>query len=145
MFFYIWWLVFFIQDTYNIRFLERCMDYLSTHLEFDPNLWLEVGSNARLDRNWVYDISNTTFENIQVDIVSWSFGTRNPNRPINHWSFMWSYKNTFKLRWPNLGLKRPNWGIKWMSLSIYWQLSLVHALHLVTVLVLLKICLCLLH
>lgn len=42
------------------------MDYLSTHLEFDPNLWLEVGSNARLDRNWVYDISNTTFENIQA-------------------------------------------------------------------------------
>jgi hypothetical protein len=35
-----------------------------THPELDPNLWLEVGSSGRLDRNQVYGIFNTMDEDM---------------------------------------------------------------------------------
>jgi hypothetical protein len=32
--------------------------------EFDPDLWMEVGSSGRPDKNRVYGLSNTTAENL---------------------------------------------------------------------------------
>jgi hypothetical protein len=49
---------FFFQDTYNTWLKERYDDDPSTH----PDLWLEVGSSSGLNRNQVYDLSNTTTE-----------------------------------------------------------------------------------
>jgi hypothetical protein len=35
-------------------------------LEFDLDLWMEVGSSGGLDKNWVYGLSNTTTENLRA-------------------------------------------------------------------------------
>jgi hypothetical protein len=35
-----------------------------THPEFDPDLWMEVGSSGGPDKNQVYGLSNTTAENL---------------------------------------------------------------------------------
>ena len=43
---------------------ERYGDDPSTHPKFDPNLWIEVGSSGGLDKNRVYELSNTTTENL---------------------------------------------------------------------------------
>jgi hypothetical protein len=40
------------------------MDDPSTHLDFDLDLWMEVGLSGGLDRNRVYRLSNTTTENL---------------------------------------------------------------------------------
>jgi hypothetical protein len=37
-----------------------------THPEFDPDLWMEVGSSGGPDKNRVYGLSNTTAENLRV-------------------------------------------------------------------------------
>ena len=39
-------------------------DDASTHPEFDPDLWMEVGSSSGPDKNPVYGISNTTAKNL---------------------------------------------------------------------------------
>jgi hypothetical protein len=58
--------IFYFQETYNSQLKERYEDDPSTHPDFDPNLWLETGSSGGLDRNWVYGLSNTTAENLQM-------------------------------------------------------------------------------
>jgi len=40
-----------IQETYNSRLRERYGDDPSTHLDFDPDLWMEVGSSGGPDKN----------------------------------------------------------------------------------------------
>jgi len=45
---------------------ERYGDDLSTHPDFDPDLWMEVGSSGGPDKNQVYGLSNTTAENLWV-------------------------------------------------------------------------------
>jgi len=40
------------------------MNDLSTHLELNLDLWLEVGSFNRSDKNQVFDISNTMAEEL---------------------------------------------------------------------------------
>ena len=42
------------------------MDDPSTHPDFNPDLWMEVGSSGGPDKNWVYGLSNTTAENLWV-------------------------------------------------------------------------------
>jgi nitrogenase subunit NifH len=37
-----------------------------THPEFDPDLWMEVGSSGGPDKNRVYGLSNITAENLRV-------------------------------------------------------------------------------
>jgi len=37
-----------------------------THPEFDPDLWMEVGSSGGPDKNQVYGLSNTTAENLRA-------------------------------------------------------------------------------
>jgi len=54
-----------IQETYNSRLRERYGDDPSTHPDFDPDLWMEVGSSGGPDKNQVYGLSNTTTENLQ--------------------------------------------------------------------------------
>jgi hypothetical protein len=55
---------FYFQETYNNRLNERYRDDILTHLEFDPDLWMEVGSSSRPDKNRVYGLSNTTADNL---------------------------------------------------------------------------------
>jgi len=45
---------------------ERYGDDPSTHLDFDPDLWMEVGSSGGPDKNRVYRLSNTTTENLRA-------------------------------------------------------------------------------
>jgi hypothetical protein len=54
------------QETYNSRLRERYGDDPSTHSDFDPDLWMEVGSSGGPNKNQVYRLSNTTTENLQV-------------------------------------------------------------------------------
>jgi len=63
---WIWWFLFHFQETYNSRLRERYGDDPSTHPNFDPDLWMEVGSSGELDKNRVYGLSNTTTENLWV-------------------------------------------------------------------------------
>ena len=44
---------------------ERYGDNPLTHPDFDPNLWMEVGSSGGPDKNRVYGLSNTTAENLR--------------------------------------------------------------------------------
>jgi len=44
---------------------ERYEDDILTHPEFDPNLWMEVGSSGGPDKNQVYRLSNTTTDNLR--------------------------------------------------------------------------------
>jgi hypothetical protein len=37
---------------------ERYRDDILTHPEFDPDLWMEVGSSGGLDKNRVYRLFN---------------------------------------------------------------------------------------
>ena len=57
---------FYFQETYNNRLRERYGDDPLTHLEFDPDLWMEVGSSGGLDKNRLYGLSNTTAENLRA-------------------------------------------------------------------------------
>jgi hypothetical protein len=43
---------------------ERYGDNPSTHPDFDPDLWMEVGSSGGPDKNQVYGLSNTMAENL---------------------------------------------------------------------------------
>jgi len=45
---------------------ERYGDDSLTHPEFDPDLWMEVGSSGGPDKNRVYGLSNTTIKNLRV-------------------------------------------------------------------------------
>jgi len=56
---------FYFQETYNNRLRERYGDDTLTHPEFDPDLWMEVGSSGGPDKNRVYGLSNTTADNLQ--------------------------------------------------------------------------------
>jgi len=44
---------------------ERYGDDTLTHLEFDLDLWMEVGSSGGPDKNQVYGLSNTTADNLR--------------------------------------------------------------------------------
>jgi hypothetical protein len=54
------------QETYNRQLRERYGDDPSTHPDFDPDLWMEVGSSDGPDKNRVYRISNITIENLRA-------------------------------------------------------------------------------
>ena len=56
---------FYFQETYNNRLRERYGDDILTHPEFDPDLWMEVGSSGGPDKNQVYGLSNTTTDNLR--------------------------------------------------------------------------------
>jgi len=56
---------FYFQETYNNRLRERYGDDTLTHPEFDPDLWMEVGSLGGPDKNQVYGLSNTTADNLR--------------------------------------------------------------------------------
>jgi len=45
---------------------ERYRDNPLTHPEFDPDLWMEVGSSGGPDKNQVYGLSNTTADNLRA-------------------------------------------------------------------------------
>jgi cell division septum initiation protein DivIVA len=56
---------FYFQETYNNRLRERYGDDILTHPEFDPDLWMEVGSSGGPDKNQVYGLSNITADNLR--------------------------------------------------------------------------------
>jgi len=45
---------------------ERYEDDPSTHTDFDPDLWMEVGSSGGPGKNRVYGLSITTAENLRA-------------------------------------------------------------------------------
>ena len=55
----------YFQETYNNRLRERYEDDILTHPEFDPDLWMEVGSSDGPDKNRVYGLSNITTDNLR--------------------------------------------------------------------------------
>jgi hypothetical protein len=57
---------FYFQETYNNRLRERYGDDILTHMEFDPDLWMKVGSSGGPDKNQVYGLSNTTADNLRT-------------------------------------------------------------------------------
>jgi len=57
--------LFYFQETCNNRLRERYGDNILTHSEFDPDLWMEVGSSGGPDKNRVYGLSNTTADNLR--------------------------------------------------------------------------------
>jgi len=57
---------FVFKDTYNTRLKERYRDDPFTHLDLNPNLWLEARSSSEPDRNRVYDFSNNMAEGLQI-------------------------------------------------------------------------------
>jgi hypothetical protein len=57
---------FYFQETYNSWLRERYGDDPLTHPEFDPDLWMEVGSSGGPDKNRVYGLSNTMTENLRA-------------------------------------------------------------------------------
>jgi len=59
-------ITFFFLETYNNRLRERYGDDILNHLEFDPDLWMEVGSLGGPDKNQVYGLSNTTADNLRL-------------------------------------------------------------------------------
>jgi hypothetical protein len=56
---------FYFQENYNNQLRERYGDDILTHPEFDPDMWMEVGSSGGPDKNWVYGLSNTTADNLR--------------------------------------------------------------------------------
>jgi len=54
------------QETYNSRLRERYGDDPLTQPDFDPDLWMKVGSSSGPDKNWVYGLSNTTAEKLRL-------------------------------------------------------------------------------
>jgi hypothetical protein len=54
------------QETYNSWLRERYRDDPSTHSDFNPDLWMEARSSGRPEKNWVYELFNTTAENLRV-------------------------------------------------------------------------------
>ena len=57
---------FHFQEIYNSRLRERYEDDPLIHPDFDPDLWMEVGSFGGPDKNWVYEFSNHTMENLRA-------------------------------------------------------------------------------
>jgi hypothetical protein len=58
--------IFYFQETYNSWLGERYGDDPLIHLEFDPDLWMEVGSFGGPDKNRIYGLSNTTAKNLRA-------------------------------------------------------------------------------
>jgi hypothetical protein len=56
---------YYFQEIYNNRLRERYGDNILTHPEFDPDLWMEVGSSSGSEKNLVYGLSNTTADNLR--------------------------------------------------------------------------------
>jgi hypothetical protein len=56
---------FYFKETYNNRLRERYEDDILIHPEFDPDLWMEVGSSGGPDKNRVYGLFNTTADNLR--------------------------------------------------------------------------------
>jgi len=66
---------FYFQETYNNWLRERYRDDTLTHSEFDPDLWMEVGSSGWPDKNQVYGLSNTTADNLRSTRSVSTFGS----------------------------------------------------------------------
>jgi hypothetical protein len=45
---------------------EKYGDDPLTYLNFDPDLWMEIGSSGGPDKNQMYGLSNTTVENLRA-------------------------------------------------------------------------------
>jgi hypothetical protein len=111
------------------------MDNHSTHPELNQDLWLETELSSEPDRNQVYDISNTTTENIQtchsVLTDSSSHSGSSSQSPVVQ---MILYKNRLRLKRPDLLLRWTGLMLRWLKLGDYtWsycQISVVHVVHL---------------
>jgi len=80
---WIWWLLFLFSGDYNNRLRERYGDDILTHPEFDPDLWMEVGSSGGPGKNRVYGLSNTTADNLRTTRSVSTCGAPNQYRAPN--------------------------------------------------------------
>ena len=67
--------LFYFQETYNNWLRERYEDDPTTHPEFDPDLWMEVGSSGGPDKNRVYGLFNSTIDNLWLAHSSSTVGS----------------------------------------------------------------------
>ena len=96
--YYVYWIeyddyFFYFQETYNNRLRERYGDDILTHPEFDPDLWMEVGSSGGPGKNRVYGLSNTTADNLRTTHSVSTCGAPNQYRAPNLRS-LWPCSNT---------------------------------------------------
>ena len=75
---------FHFQVTYNSRLRERYEDDPSTHPDFDPDLWMEVGSSGGRDKNKVYGLSNTTA--LRARTCGWPVVSQRLGAPNQYWA-----------------------------------------------------------
>ena len=91
------------QETYNSRLKERYGDNLSTHPDFDPDLWMEVGSSGGPDKNRVYELSNTMAKNLGRPVVSQLLGAPHQYQaPILRSSWPWNNNTSDSWRIMNI-------------------------------------------
>jgi len=56
----------------------------STHPDFDPDLWMEVGSSGGRDKNKVYGLSNTTA--LRARTCGWPVVSQRLGAPNQYWA-----------------------------------------------------------
>lgn len=64
-------------EIYNSRLKKRYEDDLSTHPDFDPDLWLEGGSPGGPDRNWEYGLPTLGLRTYRRHVMFQSLGAHN--------------------------------------------------------------------
>jgi hypothetical protein len=90
---------FYFQETYNSRLRERYGDDPSTHPDFNPELWMEVGSFGGSDKNQVYGSPTLRPRICGRPVVSQSSGAPNRYRTPNlRSSWPWS-NNILNSQW----------------------------------------------
>jgi len=125
------------QETYNSWLRERYGDNPSTHPNFDPDLWMEVGSSGGPEKNRVYGLSNTTTENLQSAVVSQPLGALHQYRaPSMRSSLPWNNNINNSRRIMISSIKWSwRWDQRWMMIHV--QLLFGHTVPGITNLLLL--------
>jgi hypothetical protein len=101
--YYFYWIeyddfFFHFQETYNSRLRERYGDDPSTHLEFNPDLWMEVWSSGGPDKNRVYGLSNTMVKNLRSACSVSTVGS-SPSVSSTSLRSSWPWNNNMNNSW----------------------------------------------
>jgi hypothetical protein len=108
------------QETYNSRLRERYGDDPSTHPDFDPDLWMEVGSSGGPETNQVYGLSNTMAENLwSARSVSTVGALHQYRAPSLRSSWPWN-NNMNNSRWIMISFVKWSWRLDqgWVMIHV---------------------------
>jgi len=108
---------------------ERYGDDPLTLPEFDPDLWMEVGSSGGLDKNQVYRLSNTTTENLRVARSVSTVGSSQSVSSTQSKEFVALQQHTAQLTEKYDHLKAEHAQQKAEDAQRYAQLKVEHAQH----------------